>query len=187
MSYRQSPPAYRVVLSLFRTFPPVGNAPAQTFPDRDCSSREFWTAHICPRAALRKSTITQTPAAARPHFRLVPERKIYGTESSSTAHSEQIYKPAETRFHPYSQKRWISPDAHGYRPDKNVRCKIQPEWLPTREKPQTTLAMPYPGFCVSQLYSDIALRPHSGLACVPDQLIRTGNQRNQTAVLVREA
>lgn len=142
-------------------------------------------AHL-PRAALRKSTITQLQQL-RGHIFDLFERKIYGTESSSTAHSEQIYKPAETRFRPYSQKRWISPDAHGYRPDKNVRCKIQPEWLPTREKPQTTLAMPYPGFCVSQLYSDIALRHHSGLACVPDQLIRTGNQRNQTAVLVREA
>ena len=122
----------------------------------------------------------------RPHFQLPPERRIYGTESSSTAHSEQIYKPAETRFRPYSQTRWISPCAHGYRPDKYARCKIRPEWLLTRGKPQTTLAMPYPEFCVSQLYLDIALRHHSGLVCVPDQLIRTSNPRNQTAVLVRE-
>src|SRR5699024_2403751 len=135
-----------------------------------------------PRAALRKFTITQTPVAARPHFRLVPERKIYGTGSSSTAHSAQIYKPAETRFRPYSQTRWISLDARGYRPDKYARCKIRPEWLPTRGKPQTTLAMPYPGFCVSQLYSDIALQLRSELAYVPGLLIHTGNQRNQTAV-----
>ncbi|CST39758.1 Uncharacterised protein [Shigella sonnei] len=47
--------------------------------------------------------------------------------------------------------------------------------------------MPYHWFCVSQLYSDIALRLRSELAYVPGLLIHTGNQRNRTPVFVREA
>ena len=89
--------------------------------------------HIWPLAALRKFTITQTPVVVRPHFQLPPERRIYETESSSTAHSVQIYKPAETRLRPYSQKRWILPDAHGYRPDKYARCKIGLNGYPLAE------------------------------------------------------
>ncbi|SPZ69932.1 IS600 ORF1 [Shigella dysenteriae] len=49
--------------------------------------------------AARKGLGTpQTPVAARPHFRLPPERRIYGTGSSSTAHSVQIYKLLKLGF-----------------------------------------------------------------------------------------
>ncbi len=58
---------------------------------------------------------------------------------------------------------------------------------PLAESLKTTLAMPYPGFCVSQLYSDIALRLRSELAYVPGLLTHTGNQRILKPVFVREA